>query len=93
MSRTKSIAIAPDNDITYDLPAQPVHVELKPDAIEAARYIAQMVAELSAMAGEAKLDMLTYLLNMARVEAEMISRSEEPDPTDEPDDFEDDDDD
>lgn len=93
MSSTKSLAIAPEDDITYDFPEEPVHVELKPDAIEAARYIAQMVAELSAMAGEAKLDMLTYLLNMARVEAEMISRSEEPDPTDEPDDFEDDEDD
>jgi hypothetical protein len=47
---------------------------------ETARYISDMVGALAAMASEARLDLLTYLLNMARVEAEMQSRqSETPD--------------
>ncbi len=47
---------------------------------ETARYISDMVGALAAMAGEARLDLLTYLLNMARVEAELQSRqSEAPD--------------
>ncbi len=46
-------------------------------AEETARYIADMVGALAAMAGEAKLDLLTYLLNMARVEAELQARQSE----------------
>jgi hypothetical protein len=47
---------------------------------ETARYISDMVGALAAMASEARLDLLTYLLNMARVEAELQSRqSESPD--------------
>jgi hypothetical protein len=46
---------------------------------ETARYIADMIGALAVMAGQARLDLLTYLLNMARVEAELQSRqSEEP---------------
>ena len=49
-------------------------------AEETARYISDMVGALAAMASDARLDLLTYLLNMARVEAEMQSRqSETPD--------------
>jgi hypothetical protein len=44
---------------------------------ETARYIADMVGALAAMAGRAKLDLLTYLLNMARVEAELQARQTE----------------
>jgi hypothetical protein len=44
---------------------------------ETARYIADMVGALAAMAGDAKLDLLTYLLNMARVEAELQARQSE----------------
>ncbi len=48
-------------------------------AEETARYIADMIGALALMAGEARLDLLTYLLNMARVEAELQARqSEEP---------------
>lgn len=39
-----------------------------------ARYIADMTAELARMAGQKQLDLLTYLLNMARVEAELTAR-------------------
>ena len=35
------------------------------------RYIAEMTAEMAALAGAGRLPMLTYFLNMARVEAEM----------------------
>jgi hypothetical protein len=44
---------------------------------ETARYIADMVGALAAMAGDARLDLLTYLLNMARVEAELQARQTE----------------
>lgn len=63
-------------DLNYD------QAEETPEgsAEETARYIADMVGALAAMAGEAKLDLLTYLLNMARVEAELQARqSETPD--------------
>jgi hypothetical protein len=49
-------------------------------AEETASYISEMVGALAAMASEARLDLLTYLLNMARIEAELQSRqSETPD--------------
>jgi len=35
------------------------------------RYISEMTGELASIAGAARLPMLTYFLNMARVEAEM----------------------
>jgi hypothetical protein len=38
-------------------------------ALESAQYIAQMSAELAAMARSANLDLLAYFLDMARVEA------------------------
>lgn len=44
---------------------------------DTARYIADMVASLAMIARQAKLDLLTYLLDMARVEAEMQARRSE----------------
>jgi len=41
---------------------------------ETAAYIAQITAELTAMAAKANLETLAYLLAMARVEAELMSR-------------------
>ena len=35
------------------------------------RYISEMTGELASIAGAARMPMLTYFLNMARVEAEM----------------------
>jgi hypothetical protein len=46
-------------------------------AEETARYIADMAGALAGMANEARLDLLTYLLNMARVEAELQARQNE----------------
>jgi hypothetical protein len=40
-------------------------------AEETLRYISEMSGQMAAMAGAARLPMLTYFLNMARVEAEM----------------------
>ncbi|MGO9004971.1 MAG: hypothetical protein ACLQIQ_16710 [Beijerinckiaceae bacterium] len=48
-----------------------------PDAAGVAEYVALMAAELAGMAGAAKLDMLTYFLNMARIEAESHYRRRE----------------
>ena len=41
---------------------------------DALRYIAEMAGQLASLAGETRLPMLTYFLNMARVEAEMQIR-------------------
>jgi hypothetical protein len=41
---------------------------------EVARYIAEITAEMSKMAGGADMPMLVYFLNLARVEAETVVR-------------------
>jgi hypothetical protein len=82
----RSRANAPVEDVKPDLAA--VEAGLRYDverdeggpsgsAEDTARYIAEMVGALAAMAGEARLDLLTYLLNMARVEAELQGRQSE----------------
>lgn len=43
----------------------------QPDREETLRYLAEMAGELASIAGAARMPMLTYFLNMARVEAEM----------------------
>jgi hypothetical protein len=43
---------------------------------EAAHYIAEFTAELAYLAREAKLDLLAYMLDMARLEATEAARSE-----------------
>lgn len=44
---------------------------------EVSAYISDISAELARMAGEAKLPMLAYFLNLARVEAEMSGRQKD----------------
>ena len=61
-------------DFSYE---QDEEDEAAGSAEETARYIADMVGALASMAGEARLDLLTYLLNMARVEAELQARQSE----------------
>lgn len=61
-------------DFSYE---QDEEDEAAGSAEETARYIADMVGALACMAGEARLDLLTYLLNMARVEAELQARQSE----------------
>jgi hypothetical protein len=43
---------------------------------EAARYIAEFAAELSVLARHARLDLLAYLLDMARLEATKAQKAE-----------------
>lgn len=73
-ARHRALAAA-EADLRYDEPAG--DPDVVGSAEETARYIADMVGALAAMAGEARLDLLTYLLNMARVEAELQSRQSE----------------
>jgi hypothetical protein len=44
------------------------------DAASLAAYIAEMAAELAGLAGNARLPMLAYFLNLARVEAQIYAR-------------------
>ncbi len=44
------------------------------DAALLAAYIAEMTAELARLAGNARLPMLAYFLNLARVEAQIYAR-------------------
>jgi hypothetical protein len=39
-----------------------------------AEYVADITAELARLTGAAKLEMLTYFLNLARIEAEAIAQ-------------------
>ncbi|MEM8839793.1 MAG: hypothetical protein AAGE89_17025 [Pseudomonadota bacterium] len=45
-----------------------------PDVVEASRYIARMASDLSAIAARSDLTLLAYLLDMARVEAQMVAQ-------------------
>ena len=45
--------------------------ERERERAEMLRYISEMTGELASIAGAARMPMLTYFLNMARVEAEM----------------------
>ena len=44
------------------------------DAASLAAYIAEMTTELAGLAGKARLPMLAYFLNLARVEAQIYAR-------------------
>ncbi len=48
------------------------------DPAEAARYIAEFSAELSTIARHARLDLLAYLLDMARLEATKVQHAARP---------------
>jgi hypothetical protein len=49
-----------------------ITTKLSPD--ETARYIAEFSAELSYLARRSKLDLLAYLLDMARLEAASLAK-------------------
>ncbi len=46
------------------------------DPTEVARYVGQMSAELAGLARSARLDVLAYFLDMARLEAATIDRGD-----------------
>jgi len=49
-----------------------------PENAETAAYIAEMAAGLAKLAGDAGLPMLAYFLNLARVEAQIYLRENDP---------------
>jgi hypothetical protein len=63
-----------EQDFSYDDDDGELEID---SAEDTARYIADMIASLAYIAREARLDLLTYLLDMARVEAEMQARQSE----------------
>ncbi len=52
----------------------PARSERERAEAEIAGYIAQMTGEMMAMAAKARLDLLAYLLSIARTEAEVVAR-------------------
>ena len=56
---------------------EPPHLASEPDtsAAAVARYIALLAGEMAVMARSANLDMLTFLLDMAQAEAELIAKA------------------
>ncbi|MBV9290212.1 MAG: hypothetical protein JO288_20760 [Hyphomicrobiales bacterium] len=45
------------------------------DALDVARYVSDMTAQLEAMANAARLDLLAYFLGMAKAESELFVRT------------------
>lgn len=74
-----SISRASKQIVEPGRPAEPVSAHLtrlEREAAEAeiAGYISQMTTEMMAMAARARLDLLAYLLSIARTEAETLAR-------------------
>jgi hypothetical protein len=80
-SETPAANDANDEDFRYDIDDADDEADddapAASTAEETARYISDMVGALAQMAQDAKLDLLNYLLEMARVEAEMQARQTE----------------
>jgi hypothetical protein len=53
----------------------PSHGIVTREALDVARYITDMTAQLEAMAIAARLDLLAYFLGMARAESELFVRT------------------
>ncbi len=52
----------------------PVHPVAPQEALEVARYVTDMMAQLEAMTVAARLDLLAYFLSMARAEGDLFVR-------------------
>jgi hypothetical protein len=78
-NRARTGAAGSAEDATPNTTARTAPFPRRPsaDAAGTAEYIAMITAELAAMAGCARLDMLTYFLNMARLEAEFHMRRQD----------------
>ena len=50
------------------------------EALDVARYVADMTTQLEAMAIAARLDMLAYFLGMAKAESELMLRTSAEEP-------------
>jgi hypothetical protein len=53
----------------------PLHRTVTHEALDVARYITDMTAQLEAMAIAARLDLLAYFLGMAKAESEIYVRT------------------
>jgi hypothetical protein len=53
----------------------PSHAAVTREALDVARYITEMTAQLEAMAIAGRLDLLAYFLGMARAESEIYVRT------------------
>jgi hypothetical protein len=53
------------------------------EALDVARYVADMTAQLEAMAIASRLEMLAYFLGMAKAESELMLRTSPGEPADE----------
>ena len=60
-----------------DSAARPSRADPLRDARAVAEYLADMTSQMESMAKAAGLDLLSYLLAMARVEADAVSRAPE----------------
>jgi hypothetical protein len=69
-SRTKE----PQGDPRRE-PRFPLNTRHHREALEVARYVTDMTAQLEAMAVAARLDLLAYFLNMVKAEGDMFVRS------------------
>ena len=66
-TQSRSNAVTASRGAT--LPDSPAEGVKRMTAAEAAHYIAEFSAELASLAREANLDLLAYMLDMARLEA------------------------
>jgi hypothetical protein len=74
LKRTSIARTKPDAAPQISPRSRVSHRERLESEAEIATYIAQLSAEMSTMAGSARLDLLAYFLTLARMEAETIMR-------------------
>jgi len=74
MGRSSASATTIRNGVKRNAPAPAASQEPMNDSAATARYIADMTSELAKMAGGAQMPLLSYFLNLARVEAEIRAR-------------------
>jgi len=74
MGRSSASAITTRNGVKRNAATSVASQEPAEDSAATASYIADMTAELAKMAGGAQMPMLSYFLNLARVEAEIRAR-------------------
>ena len=73
--------VAPGRTATWDRQRERTAGEATREALDIARYVADMSAQLEAMSAAVDLDLLAYFLGMAKAEAELFLRTT-PDPAD-----------
>ncbi len=68
--------VSPNDPRRFAMPAEiPSHSAAPPEALEVARFVTDMAAQLEALALAARLDLLAYFLSMAKTEGDLFVRS------------------